>query len=130
MKLLHLKKIFDNFSFFMIPIKVAKGYRPEFKGQMNETLKYLIERCWSQEPTNRPSFDQIVDELENNRGYITDSVNEEEYFNYIKYIKEYKIEYYLSNDKIQLDSYAFHQTGFFKETKYENKHSIIIDINL
>ena len=48
----------------------------------------MIIRCWRENPADRPSFDQILNDLKNDRGFITEKVNEEEYFNYVKFIDE------------------------------------------
>ena len=78
---------------FQIMKKVAAGERPEFVGSVPEVFKDLIERCWNQEPEKRPTFEEIVDQLKNNPKFITDTVDENEYLNYIEYIDEYKIKY-------------------------------------
>lgn len=50
----------------------------------------MIERCWSQKSSDRPTFDQLLNELRTNHEYILETVDKNEYFNYIKYIDEYK----------------------------------------
>ena len=46
----------------------------------------LIERCWSHNAEERPSFEQIVDELKTNSDFITDLVDQEEYYDFIDFI--------------------------------------------
>lgn len=48
----------------------------------------LIKKCWSYDPAERITFDEIVHILRTNRDFITEDINEEEYINYIKYIDE------------------------------------------
>lgn len=63
--------------------------RPVIEETMcNKAYKNLIERCWSQDPKSRPSFSEIVNELERNFDFITPNINYEEYRRYIKFIKE------------------------------------------
>ncbi|KAK8875666.1 hypothetical protein M9Y10_005840 [Tritrichomonas musculus] len=38
-------------------------YRPYFRTEVKSTLKNLIEKCWSHDPTDRPNFDEIFDKL-------------------------------------------------------------------
>lgn len=43
-----------------------ENYRPEFNVQLKKPARNLIERCWSQNPNERPDFDEILDLLINN----------------------------------------------------------------
>lgn len=42
---------------------VKKGMRPSQKKLKNERLRRLIARCWSQEPSERPEWDEVISEL-------------------------------------------------------------------
>lgn len=52
--------------------------------------RVLIECCWSQNPEERPTFEQIIEVLKNNKDFITDTVDECEYLDYIEYVEEYQ----------------------------------------
>ena len=80
---------FKGDNLFMLFQKVKNGFRPEFDGLIEDCYQSLIERCWSQEPSERPIFDEIKEELKNNDEFINDEINEEVYYEYIKYIDEY-----------------------------------------
>ena len=62
--------------------------RPQIPETICESYRNLIERCWSQKPELRPTFETIVDELRTNPSFITQDVDEDEYRKYIKYIDE------------------------------------------
>ena len=47
----------------------------------------MIERCWSENPSERPTFDQIVTELKTNKKFITEKVDEKEFCEYIQFIE-------------------------------------------
>lgn len=81
-------KPFDGCNVFQIPLKLKERYRPTFDTEIPQSYKDLIIRCWRENPADRPSFDQILNDLKNDRGFITEKVNEEEYFNYVKFIDE------------------------------------------
>ena len=68
--------------------------RPKFNKQIPLCYKLLIEKCWSQDPKERPTFENILNELETNSEFITDDVNEDEYRNYINFIKNSKITFF------------------------------------
>ena len=69
---------------------VDKKSRPQFPDEsIPLCYQELIERCWNDDPSERPSFDDIVDILQNDRRFITPKVNEEEYYNYIKSISKF-----------------------------------------
>lgn len=68
--------------------KVSQGIRPKFSEQIGDSYKNLIKKCWSQDPDKRPSFEEIVKELKEDSGFITDTIDEAKYFNYINSIDE------------------------------------------
>ena len=87
------EKPFKEFNFFEISYKVIQGYRPKFLKEIPMSYLNLIERCWEKEPENRPTFDQILNQLKNDRGFITDQIDEEKFKKYVKYIDDYKISF-------------------------------------
>lgn len=45
-------------------VKVVNDeYRPQFREPINESLRVMIERCWSKDPSERPSFRELFDSL-------------------------------------------------------------------
>jgi serine/threonine protein kinase len=50
------------------PARIVKlhfdNFRPEIPNDINRPIRRIIERCWSQDPNSRPSFDEIYDLLE------------------------------------------------------------------
>lgn len=69
--------------------KLQKNYRPPFETSIPDSYRTLIESCWNEIPSKRPTFDKIVDDLKNDRGFITENVDENEYRLYIEYIEKY-----------------------------------------
>lgn len=85
-----LEKPFKDIGQLVLMSKIAKGERPEFKYTIPDSYKDLIERCWDQNPSARPTFAEITEELVSNHDYITDLVDENEFLSYTDYINEYK----------------------------------------
>lgn len=46
-----------------IPVFISQGKRPEIPKSVLPFAKALIERCWAQDPAQRPSFTEIYDDL-------------------------------------------------------------------
>lgn len=42
-----------------------EDYRPQFESEIKESFKELVERCWSKEPDDRPTFSELFKMLSN-----------------------------------------------------------------
>ena len=65
---------------------LKQKWRPEFTDKIPKVYQNLVKKCWSEDPSSLPTFDEIVHELKTNPEFITESVDKDEYFKYIKYI--------------------------------------------
>ena len=78
--------------FQFVELVVYNGYRPKFdpKKPIKKSLKKLIEKCWSQNPDERPSFQQIFKKLtrydESKDDCFFDDVDYDRFNEYIKSI--------------------------------------------
>lgn len=81
-----------NITIFELAKKVIQGYRPQFTDDIPEKMIYLISKCWSQNIKERPSFEEIFKQLSNDFSYFDENVDENEVINYIKYLKNEKVE--------------------------------------
>ena len=68
---------------------VYQQQRPEFPSdiEIKQEYRYLIERCWSHSPTDRPTFDEIYSLLTTNSNYRLDKVDKDRYEEYINKIQ-------------------------------------------
>lgn len=55
-----------------------ENYRPEFKVPVKESLKQLIINCWSNNPTERLTFEEIFNLIAFNRDFYLENVDEDE----------------------------------------------------
>lgn len=93
-------------------VKISTGYRPQIEG-VPDVYKELIEKCWSHDPKERPSFDEIVDELINDRRYI----DEDQFLTYVDYIENYETTFDINSKK------SIHLSTFLDMKKSKNTDS-------
>ncbi|KAK8893002.1 hypothetical protein M9Y10_030258 [Tritrichomonas musculus] len=69
---------------------VNHNYRPEFKYHVKESIKTLIEKCWSADPKERPTFSEIYDMLssKDDGTYLLDDVDIDEFNLYVEDINK------------------------------------------
>jgi len=59
--------VYPQFKFsYEIGTNVVKGMRPNIPDNCPPFWKNLMEQCWAQDPTSRPTFPQILQYLEQN----------------------------------------------------------------
>lgn len=100
-------------------VKISTGYRPQIEG-VPDVYKELIEKCWSQDPKERPSFDEIVDELINDRRYIDELeglIDEDQFLTYVDYIENYETTFDINCKK------SIHLSTFLDMKKSKNTDS-------
>ncbi|KAK8845714.1 hypothetical protein M9Y10_020632 [Tritrichomonas musculus] len=62
---------------------VKKRSRPSFSKPIAPCYKDLIEKCWLQEPNERPTFNEIVDILKQDQAFIIEEVDKEMFLKYV-----------------------------------------------
>lgn len=115
------QEAFCGNKFFEIPAKVTSGIRPEFKIQIQSPYKNLIEKCWSQNPSDRPTFNQILEELSDSQ-FITETIDEDYYLNYIDYINDYIEKISSFKDDISIEKFIKRKTKNFIKIESNEKN--------
>lgn len=69
--------------------KVTSGKRYVIPNDVPKFYVNLIQKCWANDPNERPSFDEIVKELEQNDDFIFEGANVEIVKRYIRKTKEF-----------------------------------------
>lgn len=102
----------DDFNAFFFAQKIMNGLRPTFdpSDSINPNFKEMIESCWSRDPKDRPTFEEIFEKLslrnrnEMNRPldncYCFDGVDEDDLFYYIDEISDDKTRIDKNEDEI------------------------------
>ena len=122
------KKPFYNWNFFQILASIQQGNRPEFDHPIPSSYKNLIEKCWAQNPSLRPTFDEILDKLKKDKGFITESVNEKDFLDYVNYIDNYKTTFN-SNEQIDSLKNKFINLQFNKENNIKIIENVYSSLN-
>ena len=82
-----------------------EGFRPKIKGNVPDAYRNLIESCWSQDPDKRPSFDNIVKDLESNEEFITELIDKIEFEDYVDYIKKYESTFDKNKKRVNFEEF-------------------------
>lgn len=78
--------------------------RPEFNFPVKESLKFLINKCWDQEPDERPAADEIFNALAYGADPILGDADEDKQRFYLEDVDKEAIQDYIELIK---DDYAF-----------------------
>ena len=68
--------------------KVKKGIRPSLSDDIPENMKDLLQQCWSQDPKERPSFDEVFQLLSSDFSYSPEDVDDDEIKDYLTMIAD------------------------------------------
>lgn len=93
-ELLTLKKPFEeinNPNIIQVLQRVQQGKMPSLDDSIPECFRELIQRCWSLDPDERPTFNEIVRLLRTDPDFIIDGVDKDEFFDYVKLLDHYQI---------------------------------------
>ena len=73
---------------------LTENYRPEFTTSKKDSIRSLIEQCWSKDPSKRPTFEYIFNQLAYNEtnDFYLDGVDTRELNSYIEKIKYDELE--------------------------------------
>lgn len=126
---------FKNSTFSEIQAQVASGHRPDVPPEIAEPYSKLIEQCWSQESSERPTFDEITNLLRNEAGFITDKIDKQEFVNYVEYLDEYQRTHDKSSRGISYEEFIESKMNILKkiqkdenEKKFDDKNIINDDL--
>ena len=94
--------------------------RPDLSYYIPDCYKNLIKECWAVDPKMRPTFDEIVFELENSDEFITEFIDKDEYLYYIDFVNSNNKEH---NSKLESTS-PIKNTENHTEQSIKEKHII------
>lgn len=137
-ELLTTERPFKKCTLKTLILHLSKGERPEIDSTMPDVYRSLIERCWCQKPSDRPSFESIVNDLRDNPDFITDMVDESEFIDYIDFIDAYDTTYdskkriltyeeFIKNKKSKNSQEEDAEELYKKHTKYCNEEGFSVD---
>lgn len=72
---------------------IVNSKRPEFNVEIPDCYRKLIEWCWSANPDDRPTFDEIANILRSDPSFITDQIDSMQFLEYARYIENADVEF-------------------------------------
>lgn len=82
---------------------VVNGNRPEIKEKVPQFYVNLIEKCWSSNPEDRPTFNDIVCYLKENQDSISDTIVAKDFMNYVSSIETLREELIVPQKVVEND---------------------------
>lgn len=74
---------------FRLYNNIINGERPIFTDNFTEPMIDLISRCWNEDPSERPSFNEIYEKLSvDYKSYFINDFDEDEILDYIEYLNQ------------------------------------------
>lgn len=92
-ELITYERPYEKMNYTQLLLKISQEYRPKIPPQTPSSYKNLIESCWAEDPSKRPTFEEILKLLKTDKEFITDSVDEAEFLEYVNFIDNYPISY-------------------------------------
>ncbi|KAK8843074.1 hypothetical protein M9Y10_025265 [Tritrichomonas musculus] len=110
--------------------KITDGIKPKFVDGITEPMKDLLGRCWSQDPKDRPSFDEIFEELSSSFNYIYEDVDEKEIKDYLADLEDFWNEEKSKFDDQQQQSQQIQEEKEEEVKKEVKKEEVLKDESL
>ena len=96
---------FNNCTFREFIEKVTTGKHPRIDISVPQSYRSLIEMCWAQKVSERPSFEKIVNDLRNESGFITETIDEGEFISYVEFVEECETKYESKKHILKIDEF-------------------------
>lgn len=97
---------------------VGNNYRPEFTVPVKKSIKQLMEKCWSKDPSQRPTFEDLFKKLAYNINDSIDDINQNDAEEVLFYAEDIDVQESKSNsDEIAKEMEDLRQSN--KELKEE-----------
>lgn len=83
-----IKSLKSSSSIFNVSNKIVRGEKPEISPNTPAIYAQLIKRCWSHNPFDRPTFEEIATLLKEDQGFLLqdDSIDNDEIRTYIEFV--------------------------------------------
>ena len=115
-------------NYYEILQKVAnEGYRPKIPFSIGKSYQNLIEKCWSQNPADRPTFEEIVEHLKNDPGFITEDIDAGDFYKYVDYIDEYQATFDSDKKVVNISDFIECNNKTFQSVRIDHELMKIIE---
>ncbi|OHS98897.1 hypothetical protein TRFO_34764 [Tritrichomonas foetus] len=100
-------------------LHIKKGMRYVIPANTPKYFEDLIRKCWSNDIKQRPSFQEILDDFDENENYILPGANREDVLDYVDYIKSSERDLEKLNKSISSE-FEVHQDFDFDNQEIQN----------
>ncbi|KAK8836215.1 hypothetical protein M9Y10_039847 [Tritrichomonas musculus] len=80
---------------------IINSSRPKIDSNIPEKYRQLIEKCWSQDPNERPTFEGISSSLKSDPGFLANNVDKDAFLQYVRYIEGSDIFFYSKKQNVK-----------------------------
>lgn len=100
--------------------KLASQNRPEIPSSVSSSFSELIQKCWSQNPSDRPTCDKITKMLRYDSSITSNLIEKRDYENYIEYLDEYQVVFKKSQKCISIEEFIASKMNIFATSSFVN----------
>lgn len=99
---------------------MTNSQRPPIPNYVPDVYRALIEKCWSHEPQNRPTFDKIVKLLRTNDDFTSTIQDKEDFLDFVEYIDNCKTAFESNKQIIPIDKFIKRKSKTFQKISIKN----------
>lgn len=111
----------DTNNYFLILLDVRNKKRPKIPSTVPSCYKELIEECWDDDPTKRPTFESIIERLEKVKVF-SEKVDRHDFNICIEFAKQFKTDYKPGNQIKKITEFVDHETQNFNEVEIKSEN--------
>lgn len=85
--------------------KLQTGERPEIPEDTPDAYVSLLERCWAQDVSERPSFEEIKNEIRTNDGFLNEKIDRNEFKKFVDFTDNYQTSFDITKSSIHFSTF-------------------------
>ncbi len=124
-EILTTKTAFKNYNIHKLMVEVIiNRNRPEMDSFVPQSFQNLIKRCWAHNPDDRPDSEEIVNLLENDESFLNESVEINDYYNYIDLVHKCQSPLDSTTQSMSVEQYMIQNSISFAKFNIMTKQTL------